>query len=589
MASKVLNRDFCDEDIDFEDRLSSFEKKFSQCDRGRELYAVRGDHKDVRKVSRFDAKDVEPELRVLWEELVSHIMQEQNKAGSPTATGNVDFSEQIFTSGISKEVFKNEIRTILSQLKSLQNTSEVPATDHLGSHRTTVRSLKRLLAERNQALEALQGKYRQLSNQKNRLEERAENLKRTAIDYHRRHIPLEAEILELREQNELLKRGKAADENSIRRLTAEKHRFQSTIARYREELQLSHHQLESAQLDALQAKNRTAELEKRAQEAKASSNAVNVRVKELQEVQDAMIALMKEAQESSDVGVVRRNLADLGERRSRLVGRIANLLTMGRQSRNRGEDNMPEVDVIESNTRTSVTENSRSVGVHIHDDPTAFGNSGSSTENEIESGANSPENASRRPILDGLRKLGGELTRSTTQRSQAHKAQRKSILANVEKSRVAIENDSALREVIELKEKELERMEDELLNAKEKAAALERSLQKERQRKRLQSRSTHANTHKEEWKSGADGGSMKVTRRKSLFGWQAGDAEGKRGIGFGGSDPFTDTEDEKDEVEMEGKDRSEDAEEGADEDRVEKSGGEKVVSEKKDSEAGKDE
>lgn len=570
-----------DEELDFEDRLSSFEKKFSQCDRGRDLYATRGDHKDLQEVSRFDAKDVEPELRVLWQELVSHVIQEQNKAGSPTATGNVDFSEQIFTSGISKEVFKTEIRTILSQLKSLQNTSETQAADHLGSHRTTVRSLKRLLAERSQALDTLQGKYRQLSNQKNRLEERVESLKKTATDFHRLHIPLEAEALELREQNELMKREIAAEKNSIRRLTAEKHRFQSTIARYREELQLSQHQMESAQLDALQAKNRTAELEKRAQEAKASSSAVSARVKELQEVQDAMIALMKEAQESSDVRVVRKNLADLGERRSRLVGKIANLLTRGRQSRNRGEEQLAEIDVMESGTRTSVTENSRSVGVPVHDDPTEFGNSDSSNENEIGSAANS---VSRRPILDGLRKLGGDLTRSTTQRSQAQKSQRKSILANVEKSRVAIENDSALREVIELKEKELERMEDELLNAKEKAAALERSLQKERQRKRLQSRSTHTNTHKEEWKSGGDGSPMKVTRRKSLFGWQAADAEGNRGIGFGGSDPFTDTDDEKDEAGVGDKERDEGKDEGDEESRSED-----VVSEKNDSEMDKDE
>lgn len=535
------------EGLDFEDKLANFEKKFSQCERGRELYGKKLEQPATSIMSQFDFKDVESELRTLCYELVQHILQERNKVISPTATHSADFSQHIFDAGISKEVFKTEIRTTLSQLRDMQVVSETDAQS--GPQKTTLRSLKRLLAERTDALDTLEGKHRQLDHQKRRLDDKLANLTKSAADCHRRHIPMEAEVLELREQNETFRKERSNSDQTLHRLTAEKQRFQSTIARYREELQLSQHQTESAQLEALQSRNRVIELEKRTAEAKASSAAVSTRVKELQDVQDAMMLLMKEAQVSADVGTVRRNLADLGEKRSRLVGRIANLLTA--KGRNHGNDTTPHgTEAMESKTLT-VVESSAPSSHTLRKESSAepSDHSESSDENTTTSPA-TPEAGNKKPILDSLRKIGTELTRSSTQR-----AQRRSILANVEKSRAAIENDSALREVIEMKEKELGRMEDELLNAKEKAAALERSLQKERQRKRLESRSSHS--IKEE-RPGSNTSTIKLSRRKSLFGWQAAESENEDASPIPDTNPFptheddTDT-DENDEVQPEGR------------------------------------
>lgn len=523
------------EELDFEDMLANFEKKFSQCERGRELYEKRPEQVSTTAMSQFDFRHLESELRTLCYELIQHIMHERNKVISPTATDSADFSQQVFDAGISKEVFKTEIRTTLAQLRDFQVENDTDIQS--GSQKTTIRSIKRLLVERTEALESLEGKHRQLDHQKRRLEEKLDNLTKSAADCHRRHIPMEAEVLELREQNDTLKKERLNSQQTLHRLTAEKQRFQSTIARYREELQLSQHQTESAQLEVLQSRNQVIELEKRAAEAKASSTAVSARVKELQEVQDAMMALMKEAQVTADVGTVRRNLADLGEKRSRLVGRIANLLTT--KGRNHENDTSPhETEGMESKTLT-VVENPaispRTLPKNLSEEPSDH--SESSNEN-ISTPPTTAETGNKKPILDSLRKIGTELARSGT-----HRAQRKSILANMERSRAAIENDSTLREVIEMKEKELERMEDELLNAKEKAAALERSLQKERHRKRLESRSSHS--VKEE-RQASDTSTIALSRRRSLFGWQAAENDNEDACTIQGTNPFPTHEDDAD-------------------------------------------
>lgn len=527
-------------DVDFEDMLFEFEKKFSQCERGKEYYQTKFENIPSLDISAMSPTDFEPELRTLWQELLAHIMEDQNKViVSPTSPGHVDFSADAINPGITKQVLKTEVRSLLAQLRNLKSTND--NGNHSAAHQTTLRSLKRTLTERTKALESLQGKYRLLDNQKRRLEEKYQSISAVAADCHRRHIPMETEILELRENFESLKKERTDYDEAQKRFAAEKQRFISIIARYREELDLAQYQNESARLEVIQCNNQIAELKKRAAEAKASSSAVNGRVKELQDVQDAMVALMKEAQDTKDVRTVRRNLADLGEKRSRLVGRIANLLTRTRHSPSYhnglpGHEESREIETSRSNT---AGKNRRTSPLSADLLSTDFRNSASSGDLLASSPAPAPsEQVSRKPILDGLRRIGTELTHA-----KSHKAQRKTILATVEKSCAAIENDTALREVIELKEKELERMEGELLNAKEKAAALEKSLQKERHRKRVEARPSHKpsprsspNAKKKQSKKESEGG-LKFSRRKSLFGWQA--AESDSGDD---SNPFAGTE-----------------------------------------------
>lgn len=523
--------DFNTHELDFEDKLAKFEQNFSQCDRGRWLYINRSNrnrrHRARAKPTRINAADLEPELRVLWQELLNHIPAVQATRTS-AHSDDPEFSGQFFRSDISKEVLKTEIRTTLSQLRNSQTATCDDMNDLSSSQKATVRSLKRVLSERTEQLEALKRKNRQVDNQKHRLEETVQSLTTSVTTCKRTHSPLANEVRALREQDSLLQNKLSDYEEGAKRVGAERKRFQSTIARYREELQLANHHTETAELELEQAKQRCEELEKRARETKASSSAVSARVKELQDVQDAMLKVMQDAKDNTDPGTVQRTLQDLGERRSRLVGRIANLLTKSRHSGTQNSaptatDGAP----VPSSGKLTNTDNTASNPALLAAEPsTGFNNSGSSSDTH--DAANEPEASNRKPFLEGIRKFGNEVTRVATNRTRNESArtaspriQRKSILDNVEKSRVAIENDVALREVIEMKEKELERMEDALYTAKEKAAALERSLQKERHKRRLENRTINTSPGEQ---ISVEASSVVLTHRKSLFDWQSNDA-----------------------------------------------------------------
>lgn len=514
---------------DFEDKLAKFEHNFSQCDRGRWLYINRTDrHRRHRiKPAPINAAEIEPELRVLWQELANHIPAFQTETTSAHSDGP-EFSEHFFRSDITKEVIKTEIRTTLSQLRNFHIANNAEMDDLSSSQKATLRSLKRVLSERTEQLEALKRKHRQVDNQKHRLEETVERLATSVTLCKSAHSPLTNELRTLREQNALLHKKLSDSEEGTKRFGAERKRFQSTIARYREELQLANHHTETSELELEQTKQRCDELEKRARDTKASSSAVSARVKELQDVQETMLKVMQDAKDNTDPGAVRRTLQDLGERRSRLVGRIANLLTKSRHSgtQNSAPTAADGAPVPSSGTLTN-TDNTASNPALLATEPsTGFDNSESSSETH--DAANGPEANNRKPFFEGIRKFGNDLTRVATNRTRnestraaSPRIQRKSILDNVEKSRVAIENDASLREVIEMKEKELERMEDALYTSKEKAAALERSLQKERHKRRLENRTI--NTAPGEQIS-AEASSVVMTRRKSLFDWQSNNA-----------------------------------------------------------------
>lgn len=523
-------------ELDFEDKLAKFEENFSQCDRGRLFYSKRSDKRKVRHrigQAPMSFSEIEPELRVLWKELVNCVPTLQNMARTSTDSNETDVAGRWLRSDIGREIFKSEIRTTLSQVRNFQTASYDEMDELSSSQNAKVRSLKRILSERTEELEALKRRYRQVDNQKHRLQETVEELTGSVTTCKRTHSPMENEIGDLREQNAGLQKRLFDHEEGAKRFGAERLRFQSTIARYREELQLANHQTETAELELAQAKQTCEELEKRARETKASSSAVSARVKELQDVQDAMLKVMQNAKDTTDPGSVRRNLQDLGEKRSRLVGRIANLLTKNRQSGTGTsnpavtESNTESVPAPSTDTGTNHDGTASSPAVQAATEPSTRGFNNSGNSSDTITASNELDTGNRNPFLDGIRKLGNDLTKVKTNRNRneltrmaSPRLQRKSILDNVEKSRAAIENDVTLREVIELKEKELERMEDELYIAKEKAAALERSLQKERHKRRLENRTISAAPGEQ---LSVEASSVVLTRRRSLFDWQSSD------------------------------------------------------------------
>lgn len=499
--------------------LARFEKNFNHHETGGKQHVrpERISEEPKLKSSKPDLKEYEPDLRILWEELINHVLRLQNKAPLSNELRNAGFADVFIGSGISRQFFKNELRAVLSNLRNPGEHNSTYKSTISSSEQVSLRSTKRLLTERTEELEILKKRNKQIDNSKYRLEEMVEHLGKSFEDCKTLHVPMEEEVLELREEKAILNKKSLDLEEASKRFNSERARFQSTISRYREELLLATHQTETAQLEAKQATSRAREIEKRATEAKASSSAVSARVKELQEVQDAMVDIMKVAKESGDTTptpAVQRNLADLGERRSRLVGRIANLLTKNRKTGNDNGAKDPtttRTDSGNSNIDSLTPRNETTIADSI---ASPQNNTGSSSEAVL--GSSGADGASRKPLLDGIRRFGSELTRAGTNRTA--KTATKSLLANVEKSRLAIENDAILREVIEMKEKEVERLEDELYAARDKAASLEMSLQQERHKRRLDNRTINSKTGEQ---TQSKENLVLASRNKTLFEWQS--------------------------------------------------------------------
>lgn len=509
MARKMGSPPLRESELDFEDVLARFETNFSGKQKNTQNRQKQG-AKDAAPelVQPPHMEEVVPELKILWEELVHHVVKVQNKAPLTGSACQSGFHASLTRSGIGKQIIKNEIRSILTDLRNPKDMSDGDSDQSLGAEVTSYRSLKKLVTEKTEELHILRRNFKQTDTTKHRLEETVNRLGQEAEACKKIRVLMEEKVVELREQKEVLEKKCFDMEEASTRFNSERARFQSTIARYREELLLASHQTETAQLEASQAKSRAEEVEKRAAEAKASSSAVQARIKELSEVQDAMIALMKEVKESGkSPAQVQRNLEDLGEKRSRLVGRIANLLTRNRQA-DAGQANTQETAVLAAKARSNTADTSgQSDGV-----AELTGTPGYSGDLDPE-GAES-EGTSRRPILDGIRKFGNELTRVGTNRNN-----KKSLLANVERSTAAIENDTTLREVIEMKDREVERLAEELETAREKAASLEMTLQQERHKHRTDNR---AISTVPTWRGEEGSNAVLVSRNKTLFAWHSG-------------------------------------------------------------------
>ncbi|CDF37428.1 unnamed protein product [Chondrus crispus] len=526
------------DDLDFEDKLALFEKKFCKSsDDGvhSRSKVSHGNDNDIEQTG-LTPSEVEMELRGLLKEFISCIPTLQNMAVSSDETDDVGFNEKWLRSEVSREIFRTEIRTTVSQLRRFQSVRHEQMEHKSSAQNSNMRSLKRMLAERTEELEGLQKKHSALEKERRDLLENVDRLTSSLCACKVFHVPLKEEVTELREENKAKQKTISENEEAMKRNVAERARFQSTIARYREELQLANHHAETVELDAKHAKEESALLKERAREAMASSSAVSARIKELQDVQDAMLHIMQDSSSKTDKQKLRRNLEDLNETRSRLVGKIANLLTGKRRGGTRTSDPSSPRSV-NSHAITPKTKNvistTGAVGDAIHQFAPAASNSNSSNEHA----ASPSQSASSRKFFENLRKFGGDLVKKKSNQgpnetfpNESPRQQRQFVLENVERSRVAIENDVALRGVIEMKENEIHRMEKELNDARERTAELEICLQKERHKRRLENRSIN---NSDGQKMTVEASSATITHRKSLFDWQTGKAKNGHPISRG--------------------------------------------------------
>lgn len=496
------------QEMDFEDLLAKFERKFSLCDRGRDLYN-NPDPSDVpreKPAHVLNVSSLAPELQDLWTELLTHIQINRGNT-LPTSHQHHQHHHHHLYDGVTREVIRAEVRTTLSQIRHFQNSEPEDSQTLSSSQRATINSLKRRLTERQTQVNDLQRKLKQAELTKYRLREELQTHHLAISDFKATQTKLETQIQGLKIHNASLTKERDDANADLHNMLKERHRFQELLTTFRAEIVTAHHEAATARLEAKQAKLRTNELQKRAKESKESSQAVSSRIKELQEIQDEMIATMQNAESASDASAARRAMASLAEQRSRVIGRIANLLTKNKRT---DTSDSPPVAPEQNDTSNSNPDSPfMPFSANSSSSPTPYSlSSGDGT-----TGLSENEVSPKRQLFSGIRRFG-------TDRARPNKPSRKTIIANAERTREAVEKDTeVLREVIEMKEKELERMDEELYDAKDQAASLERALQRERQHRRAKNRNMRSPALE---KAKMEQTMYTTTHRKNqtLFEWQ---------------------------------------------------------------------
>lgn len=505
-------------ELDFEDMLSQFEHKFRNCGRGRDLYPQNRTSlsEEPRETHPSFIKDLKPELGDLWEELVHHIQLTRQATLKLDTQKDTPAGPSTLDIGFTKEVFRAEVRTTLSEIRKIHDAQHEDSANLTTSQRSTIASLKRRLRERTEERDTLRHKLKQVEVEKYRLEDRNRAFRTSVAEYEEDHATLEREIYDVNKRCDFLNKRLTDAANEHRRGQFERERLQTTVARLRQEIVGAHHETVSVRLEAKHAKDRVEDLEKRAAETKASSSAVLARVTELQHIQDEMVSTMRATETHADAPAARRALATLAEQRTRVVGKIASLLTRNRRNDNQeapahntlSSPNVSKDAIVGTTSFQGLSQTSPAV--HVTD-----------SSDEGPSSPGDGDNGGRKMRFGGIRKFGNELTRAATNRVPARRA----MLANVEKTREAVEKDTrALRDVIEMKESELERMERELYDAKDHAASLEKALQLERQKRRLENRNMRVPAV-EQARMEMTESTTSRRKRQTLFQWQTSHAD----------------------------------------------------------------
>eukprot|EP00173_Palmaria_palmata_P001033 Plantae.Rhodophyta-Palmaria_palmata.ctg1542.p1 GENE.Plantae.Rhodophyta-Palmaria_palmata.ctg1542~~Plantae.Rhodophyta-Palmaria_palmata.ctg1542.p1 ORF type:complete len:459 (+),score=109.76 Plantae.Rhodophyta-Palmaria_palmata.ctg1542:270-1646(+) len=440
-----------------------------------------------------------------------------------------------------------EIRSTLTKLKSMED-SVTEGDDMTSSQRTTFASMKRRLRENSEEVS-------QLRKQKKQLELKSRNLLESHETYQTTIRMLEnKESLTATERGELDAKVRE-QETSVIHLAADKKRLERNVGTLRTELLHSHHRLSEQKLKTTQAERKIADLESRQSEMRENENALSERVKELHEVQGEMLDEMKRVVNSKDVAGSRRALTNLAQKRSRIVGKIANILTrksnMSRQESTRsarsGEEGAAEgmsrsdSDMMKLPTMidTNYSRQMQTMQTARADSPDSNG--------EIPSSG--PPEVSRKSSIMQIFRIGGNQNGNASNQphplTREQSAERGSVVlsplsrtnkqqiyeTNLERSREAAHKDTdVLREVVQNKTSEIDKLEAQLKNAKEHAEKLELELQSERLNKRKENRNLHIQ-EEEEPKRQINMILKERSRPSTLFDWQASSRGEEKGDG----------------------------------------------------------
>lgn len=530
-------------EYDFDDVLDSFETKFAKTLAEREpLAEAAAKHQALRPldvISQYNPHDFPEELALLLKEVRGIVIENRRKSstGSPSSTVSGDVIEK----DIGREVMRAEIRSTLTKLKSLDDTV-TEGEDMTSSQSASFASMKRRLRENGQEIG-------QLRKQKKQLELKS----RSQEESHETHLS-KIRMLQNKESLAQTEKGELdakvrEQEIAVYHLSADKKRLERNVATLRTELLNSHHKLSEQKLKTTQAERKIADLESRQGEMRDNENVLSERVKELHEVQGEMLEEMKSVVDSKDEAGARRALTNLAQKRSRIVGRIANLLTKknsmsreDRQESNKSDKTDPttEVDLnrADSGALNFAGNNDTGESSRLISSRSRRASTNSNGDDLM-----SPPAVTRKSSIMQIFRIGGSGNQSGNQsqsfggrqrsneqstvvQSPLSKNDRQQIYeTNLVKSREAAErNTDVLRDVVSNKSSEIEKLEDQLREAKEEAERLEIDLQNERMNRRKENRNLHIAEEKEPKKQ-LDKMIRERNRPSTLFDWQSQDKD----------------------------------------------------------------
>lgn len=532
-------------ETDFEDLLESFENKFAKtlASRAPPPHALER-RSSLVPVSEnvFDPKDFPEELSLL-------LSQVHELALSKRRTRDADDGEPVeqWNTSIGREVMRGEIRDAISRLKLLDEHA-VDSAEANPSQKTTIMSLKRRHREMEEELH-------QARKQKKATEVKLRGIEEMQDTYQSkvRMVEDKALLLQTERGEQDIKIRELEGQNS--HLAADKKRLEKNVAMLRTEVLASHHKVSEQKLETTQAERRVADLEARAAEMRSSEAALTERVKELHEVQGQMLEEMKKVVDSKDAPAARRALNTLTQQRSRIVGKIASILTkrnstVGRQYSGSEHSASAAVDATIDASQAQISQSYPDL--RIDTDPARAGSSSTPKLAEVASSSthsiarlsgiprqNSSDGGGiqRKSSLMGIFRVGSQSPASgggvglgrqrSNERSsvvpspRSSKQSRQQIYeSNLLRSRDAAERDSdAMREVVDNKAAEIGRLETELQEAKQSAATLERELHEERQHRRKENRNLHI-TAEDEPRKHLSAVVQQRNKPSTLFEWQ---------------------------------------------------------------------
>lgn len=445
--------------------------------------------------SSQDMLELMTEVHDLWEQLNSHITVSQSRLyQSPPHTPQSMSHTFPHDSVMSRNILHTEMNNPPTVSDHCDIADSDGSTASQDTQRTTMSSLRRRLGEKEAEFDALKRRHTMAEMQSHRLEETV-NMQRSSIEHlERDRIALNDELMEIRQYNDNLARKLEGAKYRNLGMREDHTRQQRTMNKFREELVSAHQNALSARLEARQAKERAIELEKQQKERRMSSEAISSRIVELRAIHDEMLMLFSSAEDDAaglSNGRRRNTSSQGGERRSGMLNQLRKILS----------PKSPETDkplqLVPSATGETVSMERHLRGM-THRPLNGMGQKGSKlttlTSTSAMRGSTDGEGGNQRSFLCGISKTGMGLNRM---RMSSRSSRAATMLASIERTRAAVEKDTeVLRELIQMKDGELERIRNELYLARRKTETLEQALAGQKQRRRKESRRHHGSSRR---------------------------------------------------------------------------------------------